>query len=115
MSLAHPGASYGAIGLADYLDGVEAPLLVIQIETAETDDPLDTILGAGADVVFAGVTDLTVEYGLDASRVQARVDEIAAAAAAAATPLGGFGNDERFVFSIESSDIALLRTAYANG
>ena len=87
----------------------------VQIETAETDDPLETILGTGADVAFVGVTDLTVDYELDTRRVQARVDEIAAAAGAAGVTLGGFGQDDRFVYSIASSDLALLRDAYANG
>jgi 4-hydroxy-2-oxoheptanedioate aldolase len=114
VSLAHSLASFGATGLADYLEGVEPPLLVIQIETAETDDPLAEILGAGADVAFVGMTDLTVEYGLQTARVQARLDEIAEAARTAAVTLGGFGNDDRFVYSVASSDLALLRNAYAN-
>jgi 4-hydroxy-2-oxoheptanedioate aldolase len=114
VSLAHSVAGFGATGLADYLGSVAPPLLVIQIETAETDDPLDEILGAGADVAFAGMTDLSVEYGLDTARVQARLDEIAEAARAAAVTLGGFGTDDRFVYSVDSSDLALLRAAYAH-
>jgi hypothetical protein len=65
-------------------------------------------------VAFVGMTDLTVEYGLDTARVQARLDEIAEAARTAAVTLGGFGNDDRFVYSVASSDLALLRNAYAN-
>jgi len=112
---AHSLASFGGTALRDYLAAVDDPLVVVQIETAETDDPLETILGAGADVAFVGVTDLTVDYELDTRRVQARVDEIAAAAGAAGVTLGGFGQDDRFVYSIASSDLALLRDAYANG
>jgi 4-hydroxy-2-oxoheptanedioate aldolase len=115
VSLAHSLASFGGTALRDYLAAVDDPLVVVQIETAETDDPLETILGAGADVAFVGVTDLTVDYELDTRRVQARVDEIAAAAGAAGVTLGGFGQDDRFVYSIASSDLALLRDAYANG
>jgi 4-hydroxy-2-oxoheptanedioate aldolase len=115
VSLAHSVAAFGATGLAEYLGNVELPLLVIQIETAETEDPLDLILAAGADVAFVGMTDLTVEYGLDAARVGARLDEIAEAARRASVTLGGFGTDERFVYSVASSDLALLRDAYAHG
>lgn len=115
VSLAHPLARYGATALADYLSTIEPPLLVAQIETAATDDPLEAILAAGADVAFAGVTDLAVEYGLDRDRVRARVDEIAAAADAAGVAFGGFGEDERFRYAVGSSDLALLRQAYANG
>jgi 4-hydroxy-2-oxoheptanedioate aldolase len=115
ISLAHPVAGFGAVSLADYLAAAAPPLLVIQLETAETDDPLDEILAAGADVAFVGTTDLAVAYELDPERVRLRVDEIAAAAAQAGVPLGGFGADERFVYAIASSDLALLREAYANG
>jgi len=115
VSLAHPLAAFGATPLANYLAATPDPLVVIQLETAETDDPLAAIAGAGADVVFAGVTDLSVEYGLDADRTAQRVDEIADAAAEAGVTLGGFGADERFLYSIASSDVALLRQAYAHG
>ena len=115
VSLAHSVAAFGAAGLAEYLGDVEPPLLVIQIETAETEDPLDEILAAGADVAFVGMTDLTVEYGFDDARVGARVDEIAEAARRASITLGGFGTDGRFVYSVASSDLALLRDAYAHG
>ena len=115
VSLAHPLAAFGATPLADYLAATPDPLVVIQLETAETDDPLAAIAGAGADVVFVGVTDLSVEYGLDADRTAQRVDEIADAAAEAGVTLGGFGADERFLYSIASSDVALLRQAYAHG
>src|SRR5439155_26958930 len=83
VSLAHGPARYGVVGLADYIASVEPPLLVAQIETRETDDPLEEILKAGVDVAFVGLTDLTVEYELDAEQVRARVDDVAAAAAAA--------------------------------
>ena len=43
----------------------------------------------------------------------ARVDEIAAAAERAGVPLGGFGADERFRYSVLSSDVALLQEALA--
>jgi 2-keto-3-deoxy-L-rhamnonate aldolase RhmA len=113
VSLAHGIAGYGSVGLADYLGSVEPPLLVAQIETRETDDPLEEILGAGADVAFVGVTDLMLEYDLDAERVRARVDEVAVAAEAAGVAFGGFGEDERYRYAIASSDLALLRKAYA--
>ena len=114
VSLAHSLAAFGGTTLHDYLASVAAPLIVIQIETAETDDPLETLLGAGADVAFVGMTDLAVDYELDGGRVQARVGEIAAAAAGAGVALGGFGTDERFLYSVASSDLALLHAAYAD-
>jgi len=88
-------------------------LLVIQLETRETDDALADICAAGADVVFLGLTDLLVEFGLDEAAARARADEIAAAAAEAGVILGGFGSDERFSYSVVSSDVALLREAVA--
>jgi len=113
ISLAHPSAAYGATPLRDYLAAVEPPLLVIQLETRETDDPLEDICSAGADVVFLGLTDLLVDSGLDDDAARARADEIAAAAAGAGVALGGFGSDERFRYAVVSSDVALLRQAVA--
>jgi 4-hydroxy-2-oxoheptanedioate aldolase len=115
VSLAHARAGYGTQPLREYIDGSEQPLLVIQVETATTDDPLEEIVSAGADVVFVGVTDLTVDLEFESEQVAARIDEIAAAAAGAGVTLGGFGTDERFLFSIASSDLALLAGAYAHG
>jgi len=115
ISLAHPLADYGATPLADYLAGQAPPLVVAQIETATTGDPLEEILGAGVDVAFVGTTDLSVELGLDRDRVEERVEEIAEAAASAGVVLGGFGVDERWRYQIASSDLALLREAYGRG
>jgi 4-hydroxy-2-oxoheptanedioate aldolase len=117
ISLAHPEAGYGAVSLDDYLRSAEAhpPLVVAQIETAETIDPLDEILSAGVDVAFLGLTDLSVDLGLDDARVHARVEEVAAAAERAHVALGAFGlDDPRVVYQLVSSDLALLRTAVAN-
>jgi 2-keto-3-deoxy-L-rhamnonate aldolase RhmA len=116
ISLAHPQAAYGAAGLAGYLEAqrAEPPLVVAQIETARTDDPLEAILAERPDVVFLGLTDLTVDLGLDAARVRARVDEVAEAAERAGVPLGAFGlDDPRVVYDLTSSDLALLRAAVA--
>jgi 4-hydroxy-2-oxoheptanedioate aldolase len=113
ISLAHPAARYGATPLRDYLRGVARPLLVAQLETRDTDDPLADICAAGADVVFLGLTDLLVDCGLDDAAASTRADAIADAAARAGVILGGFGKDERFVYSVVSSDVALLREAVA--
>jgi 4-hydroxy-2-oxoheptanedioate aldolase len=116
ISVAHAQAGYGGIALAEYLDAQreDPPLLVAQIETARTDDPLDDILAERPDVVFLGLTDLTVDLGLDRERVQARVEEVADAAQRAGIPLGAFGlDDPRVVYSVEGSDLSLLRTAVA--
>ena len=113
ISLAHPVAGYGAVPLAEYLGGVTSPLVVAQLETMQTEDPLEEILAAAPDVVFVGVTDLSVDAGLDAERAATRVDEIVAAAERAGVALGGFGADERFRYSVLSSDVALLQEALA--
>jgi 2-keto-3-deoxy-L-rhamnonate aldolase RhmA len=114
ISLAHPAARYGAIALREYVADAWAPLLVIQLETRETDDPLADICSAGADVVFLGLTDLLVDCGLDDDAARSQADAIAAAAADADVVLGGFGNDKRFRYSVVSSDVALLREAVAS-
>jgi 4-hydroxy-2-oxoheptanedioate aldolase len=117
ISLAHPQAGYGGTGLADYLatQRAQPPLLVAQIETAETDDTLADIAGAGADALFLGTTDLSVDLGLDDNRLRARVDEVADAAAAAGLPLGAFALDDvRVDVHVSASVLSLLRTALAN-
>jgi 4-hydroxy-2-oxoheptanedioate aldolase len=117
ISLAHPRADYGGTGLAEYLadQATNPPLVVAQIETARTEDPLEAILAEAPDVVFLGLTDLTVDLGLEASRVRARVDEVADAAEAAGIPLGAFGLDEpRVVYHVAGSDLSLLRSAVAD-
>src|SRR5689334_4687074 len=75
ISLAHAQAAYGAVGLADYLEasaGAGAPLAVVQLETATTDDPPAELLAAGPDVAFIGTTDLLVDSGLDAATTAER-------------------------------------------
>ncbi|MFL5796859.1 MAG: aldolase/citrate lyase family protein [Actinomycetota bacterium] len=115
VSLAHPVAAYGAVPLREAVRG-DHPLLVGQIETADTDDPLKEICGAGLDVAFAGVTDLEVGLGFDRDRLATRVAEIADAAAAAGIAFGAFAatpeavpRDARYVAL--SSDVSLLRAA----
>jgi 4-hydroxy-2-oxoheptanedioate aldolase len=123
ISLAHARAGYGALGLADYLtasDGGSAPLAVLQLETATTDDPLAGILAAGADVAFIGTTDLLVDVELDAEAARRRGDEIAAAAEHVGVPWGGFAADAKAAarlaaqgarYIVVGSDLALLRAA----
>ncbi|HEY1276180.1 MAG TPA: aldolase/citrate lyase family protein [Thermoleophilaceae bacterium] len=117
ISLAHAEAGFGAVPLADYVRAAaeSPPLVVAQIETAETLDPLDEVLAAGADVAFLGLADLTVDLGLDDARVRARVEEVAAAAERAGVALGAFGlDDPRVVYRLVSSDLALMRAAVAD-
>jgi 4-hydroxy-2-oxoheptanedioate aldolase len=114
ISLAHHGAGYGDLPLADYLEGegLSPPELVVQIETANTDDPLRDVLAAGAHVAFVGTTDLSVDMGLDPARVRERVEAIAAAAAHAGVELGGFALDHPDVtYDVSGSDVALLHAA----
>jgi 4-hydroxy-2-oxoheptanedioate aldolase len=117
ISLAHQAAGYGSMPLAEYLDVAEAnpPLVVAQFETEHTDDPLDDILAAGTDVAFVGLTDLSVDVGLDQSRMRARVEEVAKAAQRRGVALGAFGlDDPRVAYRLVSSDLGLLRGAVAN-
>ena len=114
ISLAHPQAGYGGVLLREYLAGSESPLVVIQLETRETDDPPVELCRAGADVAFLGLTDLLVDCGLDERVASARADELADAAREAGIALGGFGDEERFRYAVVSSDVALLREAVAN-
>lgn len=126
VSLAHPAADYGAVPLAEYLERSKGgPLLVGQIETATTVDPLSDVL-PGLDVAFIGTTDLSVDLGrpgmlLD-ERVRARVAEIAAAAERASVALGAWvggadalttlrGMPLRYV--VVGSDLQLLRAGVA--
>ena len=126
LSLAHAQAGFGAMPLREYLDttrGDGAPLAVIQIETAETDDPLAAILAAGADVAFIGTTDLLVDFELEATRAAERTEAIADAAEAAGVPWGGFAADGPAAGKLAargagylavSSDVALVRQACAD-
>jgi 4-hydroxy-2-oxoheptanedioate aldolase len=111
ISLAHPQARYGGMSLREYVSSSEAPLVVIQLETRETEDPPLELCRAGADVAFLGLTDLLVDCALDDEAAAARADELAGAAAEARIALGGFGAEERFRYSVVSSDVALLRKA----
>jgi 4-hydroxy-2-oxoheptanedioate aldolase len=115
VSLAHAAAGYGATPLADYVAAqADGPLVVAQVETAVTDDPLEAILAARPDVVFVGVVDLTVDVALDAERVRSRIEEIAAAAARVGVALGGYAlDDPRVRYDVFQSDIGLLRQAVA--
>jgi 4-hydroxy-2-oxoheptanedioate aldolase len=115
VSLAHPVAGYGATQLAD-LVAAAPPLLIGQLETAETDDPLKDILRAGLDVAFLGLTDLEVDLGFDQARLRARVAEVTAAVDAAGIALGAFAGTAMQIlegarYVALSSDIALMRTA----
>jgi 4-hydroxy-2-oxoheptanedioate aldolase len=123
ISLAHAQAEYGRLGLADYLaasDGARAPLAVVQLETATTDDPAAEILKAGADVAFVGSTDLLVDVGLDKGAAVERTEAIVAAAGEAGLPWGGFAADAGTAramaeqgarYIVVGSDLALLGTA----
>ncbi|HEV8672017.1 MAG TPA: aldolase/citrate lyase family protein [Candidatus Limnocylindria bacterium] len=122
VSLAHPAADYSAIPLTQYLErSRQFPLLVGQIETASTVDPLREIL-RGLDAAFIGTTDLSVDLGrpgmLDDPLVTDRVAEIAAAASSAGVALGawvaspaalGKLGDARYRYVLIGSDVQALR------
>lgn len=98
VSAAQPAAGYGVRPLADYLAAMAAdpPLVVGQVETATTDDPLEALV-ATLDAVFLGTTDMAVDLGVaghvDAPALTARIEEVAAAARAVGVPLGGWARD----------------------
>jgi len=122
VSLAHPGADYSGIPLAQYLEqSKQFPLLVGQIETASTIDALADVLH-GLDAAFIGTTDLSVDLGrpgmLDDPRFTARVVEIAAAASRADIALGAWVptadalaklGDAPFRYVLIGSDLQSLR------
>jgi 4-hydroxy-2-oxoheptanedioate aldolase len=115
VSLAHPVGGYGRVDVAA-LVLADPPLLVGQIETAETDDPLDAIFSAGLDVAFLGTTDLLVDVGFDRERLSSRIEEVAKAAAAAGVALGRFAGTASEIpegarYVAVSSDVALLGQA----
>jgi 4-hydroxy-2-oxoheptanedioate aldolase len=95
VSTAQPVAGYGHVPLAQYLSGSAAnpPLVVGQIETASTDDPLHEIV-PHLEVAFLGTTDLSVDLGapgnLEHPAVRQRVAEVTAVANQAGVRLGGF-------------------------
>ncbi|WFE65326.1 aldolase/citrate lyase family protein [Micromonospora sp. WMMD714] len=95
ISLAHPSAGYGGDGLDRYLaaEAEHPPVLVAQIETATTDDPLPALL-TGVDVGFVGTTDLAVSLGLsttdDPGPLLRRTGDIADAARTTGAVLGGW-------------------------
>ena len=95
------------------LASAAAPLVVIQLETRETDDPPIELCRAGADVAFLGLTDLLVDCDLDEGVAAVRAETLAAAVAEAGIVLGGFGAEERFRYAVVSSDVALLREGVA--
>ena len=115
VSLAQPAAGYGSFPLHQVVEAAP-PLLIGQIEAAETEDPLDAILEAGLDVAFIGAVDLLVELGLDKEALAARVDEIRKAASAARVTLGAYASSASEIpegarYVALSSDLALLQAA----
>lgn len=114
ISLAHTKSGYGATGMADYLAAERAspPLVVAQIETAQTDDSLTEIVAAEPDVVFIGTADLKADLGLDPDEFDRRVAEIADVVTSAGIVLGAIAlEDSRVGYRVLSSDLALLQTA----
>lgn len=127
VSLAQPAAGYGARALTDYLVATAAdpPLVVGQIESATTDDPLDEVV-APLDVAFLGTTDLSVDLGVpgevDHPLLVARVEEVAAAASSCGARLGGWTSTAAqaanlhlrgATFLVVGSDLQLLQHGMA--
>lgn len=125
LSLAHPAAGYGLQTVPEHLAATRSgPLVVVQIETAKTDDPLPLIV-SGTDVAFIGTTDLAVDLGAPNPgdpAVEEAIGRIAAAVADAGPPtvLGGWAGSAtaagRLIshgarYITFSSDLALLAGA----
>lgn len=127
VSLAHRTAAFGAAGLDGYLaaEADAPPLLVGQIETAET-DPLAELVAA-LDVCFVGTTDLTVDLGRTSPGdpdAASAVDRVAAAAAHAGIAFGGWTPSADQVralglaaadYVVIGSDVQLLAAALRAG
>jgi 4-hydroxy-2-oxoheptanedioate aldolase len=114
ISLGHRRGGYGTIGLDEYLEGSRGrALAVVQVETALDPEAYAAIAAAGPDAIFIGTQDLLVDCGLDRGRQAAKIEAIAAAAAAAGVPLGGFGLGSRpdIKLSIAAGDSSLLAAA----
>lgn len=113
-STAHVGARFGATPLREYVLQAAQPMLVAQIEDLRTDDPLEDILRAGADVAFIGTSDMSVAARFDTDAVTRRVEDIADAAAAADVVLGGFRvGHPASRYNVSCSDISLYGDALA--
>ncbi len=126
IHLGHSGAGHGRVALPAYLDRVAGgPLVIVQIETAQTETPLPDLL-AGVDIAFCGVTDMSVDMGVPGQLmhplVVERVGEIARVARELDQPasLGLFVSDSAAVptavdmgarFVAVGSDMALLSAA----
>ena len=127
VSLAHPAAEYSAIPLATYLErqAADPPVLVGQIETATTEEPLAEVV-RDLDCAFIGTTDLSVDIGrpgkLDDERVRARIAHIADGAKRASVPLGAWIataeqlatlRDLHLRYVLVGSDLQYLRSGLA--
>jgi 4-hydroxy-2-oxoheptanedioate aldolase len=117
VSLAHPAAGYGAVPLRDVV-AVAPPLLVGQIETVDSVDPLEEIAKAGLDVLFVGVTDLTVDAGFDRDQVALRMAAVHRVACDLGVAMGAFAPNPASIpanarYVALSSDLAILRVAAA--
>jgi 4-hydroxy-2-oxoheptanedioate aldolase len=113
VSTAQPAARYGHVPLAQYLarSAANPPLLVGQIETATTEDPLGDIV-PDLDVVFIGTTDLSVDVGapgdLEDPVVKERIRQVAEAAEHAGVRLGGFAPGPAALSSLRSAGASYL-------
>lgn len=99
ISLAQVRAGFGSISLRDFVDSQadDPPLLVVQIETATTQDPLEAVLQPPVDVAFVGTADLSVSMGtpgdLSDEDLVRRLEDIAQQAATTGVVFGGYAGD----------------------
>lgn len=115
VSLNHPVAGYGAVPLTEAVAGPPA-LLIGQIETAATEDPVADIVRAGLDVLFVGTVDMAVDLGFDQARLGSRIAELRTVADDAKIPFGAYagspdGLPDGVRYAVLGADLALLRDA----
>lgn len=125
VSLTQVSAGFGAVSLTDYLqaEATQPPILVCQVETPTTDDPLD-VLAEGLDVLFVGTTDLAVGVGLDHPQRSEIVDDVMVAVVRIAHARGIFAGawganvqgartlaEAGFSYLVIGSDLQLLGAA----
>jgi 4-hydroxy-2-oxoheptanedioate aldolase len=117
-------AGYGSVPMPEYLEAqaMNPPLLVGQVETATTADPLVEIV-EGLDVVFAGAADLSVDMGRPGDPghvdVQDRLADLATASRSVDAAFGGWVGSAQGLpvltglaatYIVVGSDLQILRS-----
>jgi 4-hydroxy-2-oxoheptanedioate aldolase len=114
VSMAHVTADYGARTLAEYVaDELEAPpVLIGQIETAKTVDPLDELARPPLDAVFIGTADLSVSLNhpgeMSHPAMRTRLEAIAETCRAADLPLGAYAGSAEAIPALVGTGVSYV-------